>query len=108
MMGFTPAHASNRACSAIVIEQGGRMAPRTALALAAGLIVTAAALASASAQDWPSHPVRIVVGFSPGSSADELARLVADDFSTAFGQRFYVEYRTGNSGSIAASLTARA
>jgi tripartite-type tricarboxylate transporter receptor subunit TctC len=84
------------------------MAPRTVHAVAAGLIVTAAALASASAQDWPSHPVRIVVGFSPGSSADQLARLVASDFSTAFGQRFYVEYRSGNSGSIAASLTARA
>jgi tripartite-type tricarboxylate transporter receptor subunit TctC len=84
------------------------MAPRTALAVAAGLMVAAAALSSASAQDWPSHPVRIVVGFSPGSSADQLARLVANDFSTAFGQRFYVEYRTGNSGSIAASFTARA
>lgn len=84
------------------------MAPRTVRAVAAGLIVTAAALASASAQDWPSHPVRIVVGFSPGSSADQLARLVANDFSRAFGQRFYVEYRTGNSGSIAAGLTARA
>jgi tripartite-type tricarboxylate transporter receptor subunit TctC len=84
------------------------MAPRMALAVAAGLIVTATALAPASAQDWPSHPVRIVVGFSPGSSADQLARLVANDFSRAFGQRFYVEYRTGNSGSIAASLTARA
>jgi tripartite-type tricarboxylate transporter receptor subunit TctC len=33
---------------------------------------------------------------------------VASDFSTAFGRRFYVEYRSGNSGSIAASLTARA
>jgi tripartite-type tricarboxylate transporter receptor subunit TctC len=54
------------------------------------------------------RPVRIVVGFSPGSSADQLARLVANDFSTAFAQRFYVEYRTGNSSSLAASLTARA
>jgi tripartite-type tricarboxylate transporter receptor subunit TctC len=45
--------------------------------------------------------------FSPSSSADQLTRL-ANDFSTAFGQRFYGEYRTGNSGSIAASLTARA
>jgi tripartite-type tricarboxylate transporter receptor subunit TctC len=77
-------------------------------AVAAGLIVGAAVLASASAQDWPSHPVRIVVGFAPGSSADQLARLAANDFSRAFGQRFYVEYRTGSSGSIAASFTARA
>lgn len=83
------------------------MALRTVKAVGAGLII-AAALASASAQDWPTHPVRIVVGFAPGSSADQLARLAADDFSRAFGQRFYVEYRPGNSGSIAASFTARA
>lgn len=80
---------------------------RPALSLAAALLA-ASPLASAAAQDWPAHPVKIIVGFSPGSSADQLARLVGEGLSTAFKQRFFVEYRQGNSGSIAASFTARA
>jgi tripartite-type tricarboxylate transporter receptor subunit TctC len=77
-----------------------------AFVLAAAL--TAAPLATAAAQEWPAHPVKIIVGFAPGSSADQLARLVGQGLSTAFKQQFYVEYRQGNSGSIAASDTARA
>lgn len=84
------------------------MARRIALALAACLMVAAAARVPAAAADWPNHPVKIVVGFVPGSSADQLARLLADDYSKAFGERFYVENRPGNTGSIAASYTARA
>lgn len=80
---------------------------RSALALVAALFA-ASPLASAKAQDWPTHPVKIIIGFSPGSSADQLARLVGEGLSAAFKQRFFVEYRQGNSGSIAASFTARA
>lgn len=64
--------------------------------------------AVAAAQDWPTRPVKIIVGFSPGSSADQLARLVAEGLTASFRQKFFVEYRQGNSGSIAASDTARA
>jgi tripartite-type tricarboxylate transporter receptor subunit TctC len=74
----------------------------------AAALLTAAMPAAASAQDWPSHPVKLIVGFAPGSSADQLARLVAEGLTTSLGQRFVVEYRQGNSGSIAASFTARA
>ena len=84
-----------------------KMPIRPALALVAALFA-ASHLASAKAQDWPAHPVKIIIGFSPGSSADQLARLVGEGLSTAFKQRFFVEYRQGNSGSIAASFTARA
>jgi tripartite-type tricarboxylate transporter receptor subunit TctC len=83
------------------------MTTRPALALTAALLA-ATPLASAAAQEWPAHSVKIIVGFSPGSSADQLARLVGDGLSKAFGERFFVEYRQGNSGSIAASFTARA
>jgi tripartite-type tricarboxylate transporter receptor subunit TctC len=80
---------------------------RAPVALAAALLA-ASPLASASAQEWPARPVRIIVGFAPGSSADQLARLVGQGLSTAFKQQFFVEYRQGNSGSIAALDTARA
>jgi len=78
-----------------------------AVAIAAAALI-AAIPTSASAQDWPSHPVKIIVGFAPGSSADQLARLVAEGLTASLKQRFVVEYRQGNSGSIAASFTARA
>jgi tripartite-type tricarboxylate transporter receptor subunit TctC len=69
------------------------------------------ALLSASqprAQEWPARPVKIVVAFAPGGSADQLGRLLAAELSTAFGQQFYVENKPGNSGSIGSALISRA
>ena len=83
------------------------MYARAAFAIAAGLLA-AGPLSTASAQEWPVRPVKIIVGFSPGSSADQLARLVGRGLSATFKQQFYVEYRQGNSGSLAAADTARA
>jgi tripartite-type tricarboxylate transporter receptor subunit TctC len=60
------------------------------------------------AQDWPVRPVRIVVAFAPGGSADQLGRLFAAELSTAFRQQFYVENKPGNSGSIGSGQVARA
>ncbi|HEY6255006.1 MAG TPA: tripartite tricarboxylate transporter substrate binding protein [Xanthobacteraceae bacterium] len=60
------------------------------------------------AQAWPAKPVKIVVAFSPGGSADQLGRLLAQELSLAFGQQFYVENRPGSSGSIGSGLIARA
>jgi tripartite-type tricarboxylate transporter receptor subunit TctC len=54
----------------------------------------------ALAQDWPTRPVRIVNAFAAGGAADVLARLVADQLSSAFGQQFYVETRAGAAGVI--------
>jgi tripartite-type tricarboxylate transporter receptor subunit TctC len=62
---------------------------------------------SASAQEWPTaKPVRIVVPFSPGGSSDQLARLLAPELSTTFGQQFYIENRGGSSGAIGAAQVA--
>jgi tripartite-type tricarboxylate transporter receptor subunit TctC len=60
------------------------------------------------AQEWPARPVKIVVAFSPGGSADQLGRLFAAELSTAFRQQFYVENKPGNSGSIGSAQVARA
>jgi tripartite-type tricarboxylate transporter receptor subunit TctC len=56
--------------------------------------------ATASAQDWPTRPVRIVSPFAAGGTADILARMVADHFSSVFKQQFFVENRTGAGGAI--------
>jgi tripartite-type tricarboxylate transporter receptor subunit TctC len=73
------------------------------------LAATLAAFAApATAQTWPSSPIRILVGFGPGSTADTLARLVGKHMEQTFGQPVVVENRPGNSSMIAAETVARA
>jgi tripartite-type tricarboxylate transporter receptor subunit TctC len=68
----------------------------------------ACGLASAAAQDYPARPVRIIVGFGPGSSGDIAARILAQKFGTLFGQQFVVENRTGAGSNIATNFVAHA
>lgn len=60
----------------------------------------------ASADEWPSRPMRIVNTFAPGGAADILARIVADHLSIAFKQQFYVETRSGAGGVIGVQTVA--
>src|SRR5882757_3399844 len=64
--------------------------------------------APASADEWPSRPVRIVNTFAPGGAADILARIVADHLSIAFKQQFFVETRSGAGGVIGVQTVANA
>lgn len=63
---------------------------------------------AAQAQTYPSGPIRIVVGFGAGSTADILARLVGKHMETRLGQPVVVENRPGNSSMLAAEAVARA
>lgn len=74
------------------------------LALATILGVSAAA----SAQDWPTKPIRIIVPYSPGGGTDSVARLMAQRMSAAFGQSVVVENKPGASTNIGTELVARA
>ena len=56
----------------------------------------------------PRRPVKIVVAFAPGGSADQFGRLLAAELSAAFKQQFFVENRPGNSGAIGSAQVARA
>ena len=78
--------------------------------LATALFATLAlgATTPSHAQDWPSRPVKIVVAFAPGGSADQFGRLIAPELSSAFKQQFFVENRPGNSGTIGSAQVARA
>jgi tripartite-type tricarboxylate transporter receptor subunit TctC len=62
---------------------------------------------SASAETYPSHPIKLVVGFGPASSADVLARLLARQMERKFNQAVVVENRPGNSSMLAADAVAR-
>lgn len=63
---------------------------------------------AARAQGYPSRPVRLLVGFSPGGTIDVVARIMGENLSRALGQPFVVENRVGANGMIAAEAVARA
>jgi tripartite-type tricarboxylate transporter receptor subunit TctC len=62
---------------------------------------------TASAQDWPTKPIRIVVGFGAGGGTDVATRIVAEPLSQLLGQSITVENRPGAGGSIASDMVAR-
>src|SRR5450631_3064691 len=78
-------------------------------ALCAGVVVTSVAGAtSVPAQSYPAQPIKVLIGFGPGSAADSLARLVGKQMEVSLGQPIVVENRPGNSSMIAAETVVRA
>ncbi|MBN8938145.1 MAG: tripartite tricarboxylate transporter substrate binding protein [Rhizobiales bacterium] len=84
----------------------GRLPVLAALALAG--LLPCLSPSHASAQGSPTGPIRMSVGFGPGSTADILARLVGAHMATQLGQPVVVENRPGNSSMLAAEAVARA
>lgn len=72
------------------------------------VVLVAAFAGQALAQDWPNRPVKVVVPFGAGGSADRLGRIAADHLSKVFKQQFYIENRVGAGGSVGARDVARA
>jgi tripartite-type tricarboxylate transporter receptor subunit TctC len=62
----------------------------------------------ASAQSYPSKPIRMLLGYVPGGATDLSARMLAARFSENLGQQVIVDNRSGASGMIATSLLVRA
>jgi tripartite-type tricarboxylate transporter receptor subunit TctC len=77
--------------------------------LSRGLFALFIALASSVtlAQSYPSHPIKLVVPFAPGSATDSAARLVAQALGDRLKQSVVVDNRAGASGIIAAELVAK-
>ena len=84
-------------------------AARRALALAVLAISGIAGSAQAqTAANWPTKPIRVVVGFAPGGSTDVMARILSQTLSESLGQPVIIDNKPGASGNIAASEVVRA
>jgi tripartite-type tricarboxylate transporter receptor subunit TctC len=89
----------------------GRYLRASALGAAIAMIlalISVAGGAAAIAQTYPAQPIKILIGFGPGSAADILARLVGKQMEASLGQPIVVENRPGNSSMIAAETVMRA
>jgi len=68
----------------------------------------ALATAAASADDYPTKPIRMVVGYPPGGGTDIVARLVGQKLTESYGQQIIVDNRAGATGTLAANLVSKA
>ena len=83
--------------------------PRRAfLHLAAGAAVLPAVSGIAKAETYPARPVRLIVGYTPGGSADLTARLMGQWLSERVGQQLIIENRPGGGTNIATEVALRA
>jgi tripartite-type tricarboxylate transporter receptor subunit TctC len=103
-----------------VAQRNGRHLVRRLLRSAAVAVICALAITQAIAQaaaqpgappispGWPNKPVRIVVPWPPGGSADLIGRILAEHLGNAFAQSFLVENRPGASGMVGSAAVAHA
>ena len=64
--------------------------------------------AAASAQAWPTRPIRAIIPFGAGSATDIVPRIVFDQLAPQLGQPIVVENRTGAGGTLGANAVAKA
>src|SRR5688500_15108184 len=63
---------------------------------------------AAAAQQWPSRPIRMLVGYPPGGPVDVTARLVAPYLTESLGQQIVIDNRAAAAGTVAAATLATA
>ena len=82
------------------------LSPTLRLALAA--FAAAAFSLPATAQDYPNKPVRVIVPFAPGGSADVFGRFIAQKLQESLGQNFVIDNRPGGGAVIGTDAVAKA
>jgi tripartite-type tricarboxylate transporter receptor subunit TctC len=76
--------------------------------LAVALIAILSGAVAAQADNYPSHPITMLVGFPPGGPTDTLSRILADSMGRTLGQSVVIETVSGASGTIATGRVAHA
>jgi tripartite-type tricarboxylate transporter receptor subunit TctC len=93
------------------VHFGGKCSSVRYLALAAALVVAGLVVLhgpeSASAEEWPTRNVTVVVPLGAGSASDVMARIVMDQVARQVGQTFVIENRPGAGGTIGANMVAK-
>ena len=84
-----------------------RRLAQTFFLLASVAAIAATSIPVAAQSSYPDKPVKIIIGFGPGSGTDILARMIAEELRLALGQPFVVDNRPGASAQIAASAAAK-
>jgi len=79
-----------------------RLLRRVALALVLALP------SALHAQDWPTKPIQLYMGFPAGSGVDVVARMLQPSLEKSLGQRLVIDYKPGAGGNVASELVARA
>jgi len=72
------------------------------------VLIAASCMQLAVAADYPTKPVRMVVGFAPGGGTDTTARAIANKLNDLLGQQIIIDNRAGAAGNIATELVAKA
>jgi tripartite-type tricarboxylate transporter receptor subunit TctC len=80
---------------------------KRALAVMLAIVVLLTGVRQARADDWPSRPIKLIVPFAAGGTADLLGRVFAQALSESLGQQLYVENRGGAGGMTASAQVAR-
>jgi len=75
--------------------------PRVTRRTAAAAVLALCASRTLRAQAWPSRPIRLIVGYSPGGAVDMIARAVAQPLGASLGQPVVVENKPGAGTNIA-------
>ena len=85
------------------------MLDRRACAVVAALVLagTPVFISPAAAEDWPTRPIRILVGFGAGGGTDVTSRIIGDALSEVVGQSIVVENKPGAGGTIAGDIVAK-
>jgi tripartite-type tricarboxylate transporter receptor subunit TctC len=78
------------------------------LKIAVALAFASLLAANATAQQYPTRPVKVLVTIPPGGAPDIAARLLAQRLTETMGQSFFIENRSGANGNVAAEITAHA
>ncbi len=84
-----------------------RRLAQTCMLLAASIALAGVTQSARAQAPYPNKPVKIIIGFGPGSGTDILARMIAEELRVALGQPFIVDNRPGASAQIAASAVAK-